>query len=499
MKLRHQGVLLLGIALGCQLVFAAVLTTNLNNVNQAARREYVAKQIITSCQDIRVIVLTYIKNIAAQRFIVINEFPNMQKELSKRLEARVQILKELVKQDATATRLVGNYQRELSIVNELVLSATEGYRSDDGVFHFARFINDREFLEELSAAVSKATHSETEITRRYAPVVKELRPESLEEREKLLQAIVGGVLVNCALMMILAWLSARKVLERLSVLMINMEKFGQGSTTELQQLTGNDEFTEIDSVFRQVSAARDAAEETRRSLFAMVSHDLRSPLTSVGLLLDLVLEVNSAELSPSVLKNLTKSRREVQRLVRLASSFLDLEKIESGKLELQKDLVDANEVIQPSLNALRGVADSKNIKLQAIHTENIQISCDADRVIQVLVNLLSNAVRFSPTGGTITVCVCAVEKAYRFEVCDEGPGVSEQEQSSLFKRFSQLSQSESSKQSGSGLGLYICKMLVEAHGGSIGCLARDKGSCFWFEIPDDEGTGEGQVDKSASN
>lgn len=296
--------------------------------------------------------------------------------------------------------------------------------------------------------------------------------------------------------MILAWLSARKVLERLSVLMINMEKFGQGSTTELQQLTGNDEFTEIDSVFRQVSAARDAAEETRRSLFAMVSHDLRSPLTSVGLLLDLVLEVNSAELSPSVLKNLTKSRREVQRLVRLASSFLDLEKIESGKLELQKDLVDANEVIQPSLNALRGVADSKNIKLQAIHTENIQISCDADRVIQVLVNLLSNAVRFSPTGGTITVCVCAVEKAYRFEVCDEGPGVSEQEQSSLFKRFSQLSQSESSKQSGSGLGLYICKMLVEAHGGSIGCLARDKGSCFWFEIPDDEGTGEGQVDAS---
>ena len=111
--------------------------------------------------------------------------------------------------------------------------------------------------------------------------------------------------------------------------------------------------------------------------------------------------------------------------------------------------------------------------------------CDSDRTIQVLVNLLSNAIKFAPKDSVITLrSKLTTDHSFRFEVVDQGPGVPPDQINSLFAKFHQLDQPTAVKQEGSGLGLYICRMLITAQGGKVGYTSPgDRGSCFWFELP----------------
>ncbi|MBY0548025.1 MAG: hypothetical protein K2W95_12090, partial [Candidatus Obscuribacterales bacterium] len=278
MKLRHQGILLLGIAVTSQLVFATVLVTTLINVNSAARREFTAKQVITSCQSIRVNLLSYVRNIAAHRYVQIGDLAESQEDFQRRIAADLTVLKALVRNDPESKKLAEQYEQDLKTATDLVQDALRGYQAQ-GTLYFARFVNDHEYMEELSAAMNKSSEIERRLTQKYAPVVAELRPESLEKRDNLLKLTIGGVALNSIIVSILAWISGKRVLARLAILMKNIEKFGK-SRPELTPVGGSDELTDIDHAFREMSASRDSAEEMRRSLFAMVSHDLRSPLTS---------------------------------------------------------------------------------------------------------------------------------------------------------------------------------------------------------------------------
>lgn len=481
MKLRHQGVLLLGIAVTSQLLFATLLITTLITVNSAARREFIAKQVITSCQSIRVNLLSYVRNIAAHRFVQIGDLADSQEDFQRRIAADLAVMKELVKNDPESKELAEQYGRDLKTATDLVQDALRGYQAQ-GTLYFARFVNDQEYMEELSAAMNKSSEIERRLTHKYAPVVAELRPESLEKRDNLLKLTIGGVALNSIAVSILAWLLGKRVLARLAILMNNIEKFGK-SRPELTPVGGSDELADIDHAFRQMSAARDGAEEMRRSLFAMVSHDLRSPLTSIGVSIDMTMEVHGNNLPSGARTGLGKVHREIQRLLRLANAFLDLEKIEEGKLELYLDRASADEVVTPALDAVRGIADAKRVKLISDCNPETELICDVERLVQIMVNLLSNSIRFTPPDSTIRVVVSQINGATKFSVFDQGPGMTQEEQHQLFQKFSQLEQQRNQKKLGTGLGLYICKMLVEAHKGTIGCYCPEEGTCFWFEIP----------------
>lgn len=481
MKLRHQGILLLGIAVTSQLVFATVLVTTLINVNSAARREFTAKQVITSCQSIRVNLLSYVRNIAAHRYVQIGDLAESQEDFQRRIAADLTVLKALVRNDPESKKLAEQYEQDLKTATDLVQDALRGYQAQ-GTLYFARFVNDHEYMEELSAAMNKSSEIERRLTQKYAPVVAELRPESLEKRDNLLKLTIGGVALNSIIVSILAWISGKRVLARLAILMKNIEKFGK-SRPELTPVGGSDELTDIDHAFREMSASRDSAEEMRRSLFAMVSHDLRSPLTSIGVSIDMTMEVHGDKLPTGARTGLSKVHREIQRLLRLANAFLDLEKIEEGKLELYLDRASAEEVIMPALDAVRGIADAKRVKLVTDCNPETELICDVERLVQIMVNLLSNSIRFTPPDSTIRVTVTQINGATKFSVFDQGPGMTPDEQQQLFQKFSQLEQQRNQKKLGTGLGLYICKMLIEAHKGTIGCYCPEEGTCFWFEIP----------------
>ena len=221
---------------------------------------------------------------------------------------------------------------------------------------------------------------------------------------------------------------------------------------------------------------------------AMVNHDLRSPLTSMVLRLELMMTTELAgDLSPKMLKDLKILRSETERLKRLANTLLDIDKMEDGSVDVKPVNTPCDEMVEVSVEAVLLQCSRKKIEIKQTLPEACEFYCDKDRTIQVIINFLSNAAKFAQKNSRIEVLVHQSELRpdfWRLEILDEGPGVPQDKRDKLFAKFVQLDQPDEVRKEGSGLGLYICKMLIEAQQGHVGFYARQTGgSSFWLEIP----------------
>lgn len=215
----------------------------------------------------------------------------------------------------------------------------------------------------------------------------------------------------------------------------------------------------------------------------MVSHDLRSPITSLLLTFDMFLQGILGTLNESGVKMAENSRRDLTRLNRMVNDLLDADRLEKGKMEIVKSRFSAGELADMVLNSVAQQAAAKEIDIVSTWAE-IELNCDRDRMIQVLVNLLNNAIKFSEFGSKIELCLEELPAGVKMEVRDSGRGIPEDEQGRIFDKFRQVSRSDATEKGGSGLGLAICKALVEAHGGSIKVKSKPgEGSCFTIELP----------------
>lgn len=215
----------------------------------------------------------------------------------------------------------------------------------------------------------------------------------------------------------------------------------------------------------------------------MVSHDLRSPITSLLLTFDMFLEGILGSLNDRGTKMAETSRRDLTRLNRLVNDLLDADKLEKGKMEIDKSRFPAEELKEMVLNSVSQQAAAKEIEIVSTWPD-IELNCDRDRMIQVLVNLLNNAIKFSDANSKIELNLEKLSGAVKIEVKDNGRGIPEEEQARIFDKFRQVSRSDATEKGGSGLGLAICKALVEAHGGSIKVKSKPgEGSCFSIELP----------------
>ncbi len=217
-----------------------------------------------------------------------------------------------------------------------------------------------------------------------------------------------------------------------------------------------------------------------------VSHELRTPLTSIRGSLGLIAG-GVAGTIPEPVRNLVGiAKSNCERLIRLINDLLDSEKIESGKMRLDLQPADVRPLIQQALTANEGFAAQHQVKLvlQA-PDEPVCVRVDADRLTQVVTNLVSNAAKFSPAQGAVEVRVKRQDGRVRVEVADHGPGIPEEFRSRIFQKFSQADASDARQKSGTGLGLNISRALVEKMGGTIGFHSEaDVGSTFFFELPE---------------
>jgi signal transduction histidine kinase len=238
-------------------------------------------------------------------------------------------------------------------------------------------------------------------------------------------------------------------------------------------------------------------DKEKEEFSAMITHELKTPLVPIIGYSELLLDGTLGELSQKQKEKMTVLHESATSLSSLISDLLDIRKVELGKLKLETSEVSARELIEKSISALRPLAEAKNMLLSSrLEYEDLKLICDPKRIQQVIYNLLTNAIKFTPTTGEGRIEISAREldkhhEAYTdgqgsllFSVKDNGMGIPKDKQQHLFKKFYQVDTSLTRNVGGSGLGLAISKGIVDAHNGKIWLESEEgKGSIVYFILP----------------
>ena len=227
-------------------------------------------------------------------------------------------------------------------------------------------------------------------------------------------------------------------------------------------------------------------DQMKREFVSVVSHELRTPLTSIRGSLSLLNTAAVGELPPRARSMISIGLQNSERLLRLINDILDIEKIEFGKMEFTFEPIRVRALIQAAEEEHRAYLDQFKISLQIDENarHNVVVQGDHGRLMQVLANLISNAVKYSPDNGTVTIGTDIRKDTIRIWVKDQGPGIPESFRDRIFQKFSQADSSDTRQKDGTGLGLSIAKAIVECHGGTINFeTAEGKGTTFYFDLP----------------
>lgn len=230
---------------------------------------------------------------------------------------------------------------------------------------------------------------------------------------------------------------------------------------------------------------RKEIDQMKNEFISTVSHELRTPLTSIRGSLGLIMGGAMGAVPQKIRALLEIACNNSERLVRLINDILDTEKIESGKMIFHYNRSDLGKLIEQAVDANKSYADKYNVSYQITKLlPNVQVVMDSDRIRQVVDNLLSNAAKFSKSGGVISVFMEKREKNIRVSIADTGTGIPQEFQGKIFAKFYQADSSDNREKGGTGLGLSICKSIVEAHKGTIGFNSKQNiGTTFYFDLP----------------
>jgi PAS domain S-box-containing protein len=229
---------------------------------------------------------------------------------------------------------------------------------------------------------------------------------------------------------------------------------------------------------------RKEVEQLTDEFVSVVSHELRTPLTSIRGSLGLVEAGVTGELPGEAAHMVSMAIANTDRLVRLINDMLDMERLQSGRSELSLAPVTAADLVAPAVQVIEAVAGEHDVEVSAAAPADLVVWADADRIVQALTNLLGNAVKFSPPGGTIDVEVGAGGRQATFTVRDRGRGIPPDQLEAVFERFRQVDASDARELGGTGLGLPISRAIVEQHGGRMWAeSAPGAGTAFRFTLP----------------
>jgi two-component system sensor histidine kinase BaeS len=308
-------------------------------------------------------------------------------------------------------------------------------------------------------------------------------PPPLRDREALLERLrssqAQSALLAIAAALLVGGLLAYRFVRPIRQLTEVNRRYAQGDRGARVNVGGNDELAELGASFNHLADQLSAEQERQKQLLADIAHELRTPLTVMRGELE-SMQDGLMEKSP---ENLGRLIEEVDLLTRLVQDLRLLTIADAGALELHPAPVDLGGLAQEVMMAFNSKAEAKGIRLDA-EARPVTVQADRDRLTQVIYNLLENALRHTPEGGSITVSTRPEGQQGVLEVADTGPGIPQADLLHLFERFYRADKARTRETGGSGLGLAIAKALVEAHGGQIAAQNREGGGAiFTVRLP----------------
>jgi signal transduction histidine kinase len=282
---------------------------------------------------------------------------------------------------------------------------------------------------------------------------------------------VSGAIAGCVALIIVRFLT-RGMTSPLREMAEATAAMAKGDYERRVDATSRDEVGTLARAFNKMAAELAETDRVRRDLVANVSHELRTPITA----LQAVLENLVDGVEPPDAQTLRTMLAQVERLGRLVTQLLDLSRLESGAVPLERARFDVEPVLEHAVREQQLHAPGVDVSV-VVETPGLTADGDPERVHQVVANLLENAVRYSPHGGHVEVRARRAVDGVTIEVLDEGPGIPEPERARIFERFYRADTARASSDGGAGLGLAIAQWIVDLHGGDIRPERRDPQGC----------------------
>ncbi len=344
------------------------------------------------------------------------------------------------------------------IPNDIMSSVTKGYffssSKVQGLF------NERTFLAGAPVRVGN-----TVIGAVFAATPLE---SSLKEYAgRIMSLFLSSAIFAAALSFLVVYAFTAKLTRPLRQMSNATKAYAQGDFSKRVVVRGSDEFAELCSNFNRMASALSVLESSRRSFVANVSHELKTPMTTIGGFIDGMLDGTIPPEKHNEYLQIVSN--ETKRLSRLVTAMLNLSKIEAGELEPKHTDFDISPLIIDCLLSFEQEIEKKNIEIAGLDTiGQVRILADRDMLYQVIYNLVDNAVKFTNENGKITISAGENTRDQLFvSIENTGDGVSSEEIGKIFERFYKVDKSRSYDVKSAGLGLYLCKTIVELHGGQI--------------------------------
>lgn len=290
---------------------------------------------------------------------------------------------------------------------------------------------------------------------------------------------IGALVIAVAVTYYLVY----RIYKPISQLKVATEKIGAGDYSFRVDIEGEDEFAHLGGAFNTMAQALSTLETSRRNFIANISHELKTPMTTIGGYIDAIMDGTISRDKQDHYLQIVSN--EVKRLSRLVVAMLNLSKIEAGELRLEKKEVDISQLLFEVMVSFEQVIEKNEIEVVGLDKlKSIRATVDRDMIYQVFYNLVDNAVKFTDKGGYIAVKLEESDGKFIFRIINKCSGITKEDLSKIFERFYKVDRSRNLDVKGFGLGLYLAKTIVEMHGGQITARSAEGENCeFLFWVP----------------
>jgi signal transduction histidine kinase len=479
LKITQIGFILVGIPLVCELIFVGILAYRFQQAEMEIKKQAATKEIIFVAGNIGIIAGQAAANLAGYARMPSDYFRHRYRASVELWKSRYNELERLLADDPKHLKILQDARpitvRGMKLMSDIEQSIDTGGEGKI-LSNPMQLFDVKRMIDSLSDPIGK-------IMSDYLALAAEGPAREEQARQLVENTIAFGVIANIVVAFFLAYVFTNGIGKRVKRISENVSRVPKGVPLN-RPLQGSDEIAQLDKFFHSMVEDLEESRKMQRYLIAMVSHDLRSPLTSVSGLLTLLNAGAYGELSELAQAKVGTVESDIHRLITLTNDLLDTERLASGKLELTFAEANISDAICEAVDSVQTSADQHHVILAAPPKSDQVAEFDKDRIVQVLVNLLSNAVKYSPTESTVSVHFDCDRQWLKIWIQDHGRGVPPEFQTIIFEKFQQVTESDSREKGGKGLGLAICKTIVDQHGGTIGVESENNaGSKFWFRIP----------------